>query len=104
MPSSLNQFVLSRLSLLNQSISVKSGYGQLNSMHNLFTDPRIQQFSPVTLVRFLSLRSTNFCHEAPFRVPVYPEVYRALNEFSQFRSINLISIRHTQLRYDLGAD
>lgn len=33
-----------------------------------------------------------------------PKLFRALNEYSQFRNINLMSIRDIQLRYHLGTD
>lgn len=83
LPSSLNQFSLSRLSLLNQSISVDSGYGSLKSMHKLFTDSRIQRFSQAVFFCFLSLRSTDFYDLASSRIPAYPEVISCTRRFQQ---------------------
>ena len=73
MPSSLNQFSLSRLSLLSQGISVDSWYGLLHFMHKLFTGSRNQQLSLNTFIHFLSLRSMDFNAKASFQIPAYPK-------------------------------
>ena len=40
----------------------------------------------------------------PFRYLLIPKQIRALNESNKSRNINLTSIRHVQLRHDLGTD